>query len=70
MDKQLRSFLDRLNWKDISGNGDVLQTVISHDDFCKYVFKHGKILVSDRILEVKCDGFSDSLGLTYTLTFH
>ena len=70
MDKQLRSFLDSLNWKDISSNGDILQTVISYDDFCKYVFKHGNILVGDRVLEVKCNGFSSSLGLTYTLTFY
>ena len=70
MDKQLGSFLDKLNWEDISINGDVLQTIISYDDFCKYIFYHGRIFVGDRVLDVKCNGFSNSLGLTYTLTLH
>ena len=70
MDEQLESFLDTLDWKEISSNGDVLQTVISHDDFCKYVFTHGKIIIDDRVLEVKCNGLSDGLNLTYTLTLY
>ena len=68
MDEQLESFLDTLNWKDIDNN--VSQAVISHDDFCKYIFSHGKILIGDRVLEVKCNGLSDGLNLTYTLTLH
>ena len=68
MDKQLESFLDTLNWKDIDNN--VSQAVISHDDFCKYVFRYGEILVGDRVLIVECDGYVDGLNLTYTLTLH
>ena len=70
MDEQLKSFLNTLSWKSIENNSSVLQAVISHDDFCKYVFTHGKILVGDRVLEVKCNGLSDGLNLTYTLTLH
>ena len=68
MDKQLKSFLNTFFWKVIENDNNVLQAIISHDDFCKYVFTHGKIIIDDRVLEVKCNGFSDSLGLTYTLT--
>ncbi len=70
MDKQLKSFLNTLSWKSIENNSSVLQAVISHDDFCKYVFTHGKVIIDDRVLEVKCNGLSDGLNLTYTLTLH
>ena len=70
MDEQLKSFLNTLSWKSIENNSSVLQAVISHDDFCKYVFTHGKVIIDDRVLEVKCNGLSDGLNLTYTLTLH
>ena len=70
MDEQLKSFLNTLSWKSIENDSSVLQAVISHDDFCKYVFTHGKIIIDDRVLEVKCNGLSDGLNLTYTLTLH
>ncbi len=70
MDEQLKSFLNTLSWKSIENNSSVLQAVISHDDFCKYVFTHGKVIIDDRMLEVKCNGLSDGLNLTYTLTLH
>ena len=70
VDEQLKSFLDTLSWKVIENDSNVLQAVISHDDFCKCVFTHGKIIIGDRVLEVKCNGLSDGLNLTYTLTLH
>ena len=70
MDKQLKSFLNTLSWKGIENDSSILQAVINHDDFCKYVFTHGKIIIDDRVLEVKCNGLSDGLNLTYTLTLH
>ena len=70
VDEQLKSFLDTLSWKVIENDSNVLQAVISHDDFCKYVFTHGEIIIGDRVLEVKCNGLSDGLNLTYTLTLH
>ena len=68
VDEQLKSFLNTLSWKGIENNNNVLQAVISHDDFCRYVFTHEKIIIDDRVLEVKCNGLSDGLNLTYTLT--
>ena len=68
VDEQLKSFLNTLSWKGIEKNSNVLQVVISHDDFCRYVFTHKKIIIDDRVLEVKCNGLSDGLNLTYTLT--
>ena len=70
VDEQLKFFLNTLSWKVIENNSNVLQAVISYDDFCKYVFTHGKIIIDDRVLEVKCNGLSDGLNLTYTLTLH
>ena len=67
---ELKSFLDTLDWKIVDDNGNVLQAVINHDDFCKYVFSHERIFVGDRVLEVKCNGLNDGLNLTYTLTFY
>ena len=70
VDEQLKSFLNTLSWKGIKNDSNVLQAVISHDDFCKYVFTHGKILVGNRMLIVKCNGYVDGLNLTYRLTLH
>ena len=70
VDEQPKSFLNTLSWKGIENDSNVLQAVISHDDFCKYVFTHGKIFVGDCMLIVKCNGYVDSLNLTYTFTLH